>query len=147
VLEQAQFLSGLTRITVDAQQIGAWDSTLITFILKLQTHCSQKGTTFDPQGLPSGIRGLLKLATAVPAREGARGTSKKEPFLDRLGDAALRARGEAADVLAFIGEAFIALYRFFLEEHNIKNPICWGSSATAARKLCRSLHSSACWWA
>jgi phospholipid/cholesterol/gamma-HCH transport system permease protein len=113
VLQQAQSLPGLARITVDAQQVAAWDSTLITFLLRLQTHCSQKGLTFDSQGLPSGIQGLLKLATAVPAREGARRTSEKEPFLSRLGDAALRAKDELADILAFIGEAFLALCRFF----------------------------------
>src|SRR5512136_867002 len=113
VLGQAQSLTGLTRITVDAQQVAAWDSTLITFLLKLQTHCSQQGLAFDPQGLPSGIQGLLKLATAVPAREGARRTSEKEPFLARLGKAALRVKGETTDVLAFIGEAFLALCRFF----------------------------------
>jgi phospholipid/cholesterol/gamma-HCH transport system permease protein len=113
VLQQAQSLPGLTRITVDAQKVAAWDSTLITFLLRLQTHCSQKGLTFDPQGLPAGIQGLLKLATAVPAREGAHRTSEKEPFLSRLADAALRVKDAADDVLAFIGEAFLALCRFF----------------------------------
>jgi len=113
VLRQAQSLPGLTRITIDAQQVSAWDSTLITFLLKLQTHCSQQKLTFDAQGLPSGIQGLLKLATAVPPREGASRTEKKEPFLARLGDAALRVKDEAADILSFIGEAFLALCRFF----------------------------------
>jgi phospholipid/cholesterol/gamma-HCH transport system permease protein len=112
-LQQAQSQQGLTRITVDAQQVAAWDSTLITFLLRLKTHCSQKGLTFDPQGLPAGIQGLLKLATAVPAREGARRTEDKEPFLARLGDSALRVKNEAAEVLSFIGEAFLALCRFF----------------------------------
>ena len=113
VLQQAQSLPGLTRFTVDAQQVAAWDSTLITFLLKLQTHCSQKGLTFDPKGLPAGIQGLLKLATAVPPREGASRTEEKAPFLARLGDAALHARDEAADILSFIGEAFLSLCRFF----------------------------------
>ena len=112
-LQQAQSQQGLTRITVDAQQVAAWDSTLITFLLRLKTHCSQKGLTFDPQGLPAGIQGLLKLATAVPAREGARRAEDKEPFLARLGDGALRVKNEAAEVLSFIGEAFLALCRFF----------------------------------
>jgi phospholipid/cholesterol/gamma-HCH transport system permease protein len=103
----------VTRITVDALQVGAWDSTLITFLLKLQTHCSQQGLTFDSHGLPSGIQGLLKLATAVPPREGARRAEGKQPFLARLGDTALRAKNEAADILSFIGEAFLALCRFF----------------------------------
>jgi phospholipid/cholesterol/gamma-HCH transport system permease protein len=122
VLQQVQSSPGLTRITVDAQQVAAWDSTLITFLLRLQTHCSQKGLTFDPQGLPSGIQGLLKLATAVPAREGARRTSEKEPFLSGLADAALRAKDAAAEVLAFIGEAFLALCRFFAGRAQFQRP-------------------------
>ena len=113
VLRQAQSLPGLTRITIDAQQVGAWDSMLITFLLKLHTHCSQQKLTFDSQGLPSGIQGLLKLATAVPPREGASRTEKREPFFARLGDAALRLKDGAADMLAFIGEAFLALCRLF----------------------------------
>jgi phospholipid/cholesterol/gamma-HCH transport system permease protein len=113
VLEQAQSLSGLSRITVNTQNVDAWDSTLITFLLKLKTLCSQKKLAFDPQYLAAGIRGLLELATAVPAREGARRAEEKQPFLARLGDGALRVKDEAALSLAFIGEAFLALCRFF----------------------------------
>ena len=111
-LQRAESMPGLTHMVIDAQQLGAWDSTLITFLLRLQTHCSQKGLTFESGGLPFGIQGLLKMATAVPAREGARRVEKKEPFLARLGDAAVRVQGEGADILAFIGEAFLAFCRF-----------------------------------
>ena len=55
-LQQAQLPPGLTRITVDAQQVAAWDSTLITFLLRLQIHCSQKGLTFDPGACRSASR-------------------------------------------------------------------------------------------
>jgi len=113
VLHQAPSLPGMTRITVEAQQVSAWDSTLITFLLKLHTHCSQQKLTFDSQGLPPGIQGLLKLATAVPPREGARRAEEKQSFLARIGDAALRLKDEAADMLSFIGEAFLALCRLF----------------------------------
>lgn len=122
VLQQAQSMPGLNRITIDAQLVAAWDSTLITFLFKLQTHCAQQGLMFDPQGLPSGIQGLLKLATAVPPREGADRTSEKQPFLARLGDAALRIKNETAEVLAFIGEAFLALCRFFAGRAQFQRP-------------------------
>jgi len=112
-LQQAGSTPGITRIAADTRQVVAWDSTLITFLLKLQTHCSQQGLTFDSQQLPEGVQGLLKLATAVPAREGARRTAEKESFLDRIGDAALRLKSEAAEILAFIGEAFLAFCRLF----------------------------------
>ena len=99
-------------ITVDAAHVSAWDSTLVTFLRNLSTRCRDHGLTFTAQGLPSGVERLLKLAAAVPAHPG-RGTPQPEPFLARVGDAALRSRGEAAEVLAFVGEAFLALGRFF----------------------------------
>jgi len=112
-LQQAGSTPGITRIAADTRQVAAWDSTLITFLLKIQTQCTQKGLTFDSRQLPEGVQGLLKLATAVPAREGASRIARKEPFLARIGDAALRLKDEAAEILAFIGEAFLALCRLF----------------------------------
>ncbi|RPJ74745.1 MAG: ABC transporter permease, partial [Desulfobacteraceae bacterium] len=113
VLQQAGSTPGITRIAADTRQVAAWDSTLITFLLKIQTQCTQKGLTFDSRQLSGGVRGLLKLATAVPAREGASRTAQKESFLARIGAAALRQKDDAAEILAFIGEAFLALYRLF----------------------------------
>nr|MCU0604552.1 ABC transporter permease [Desulfobacterales bacterium] len=112
-LQQAGSTPGITRIAADTRQVAAWDSTLITFLLKIQDHCTRKGLTFDSGPLPEGIQGLLKLATAVPAREGAGRTAPKETFLARIGVAALRLKGETAEILAFIGEAFLALCRLF----------------------------------
>jgi phospholipid/cholesterol/gamma-HCH transport system permease protein len=112
-LKQAGSTPGITRIAADTRQVAAWDSTLITFLLKIQNQCIQKGLTFDSRQLPEGVQGLLKLATAVPAREGASRTARKEPFLARIGGAALRVKDEAAEILAFIGEAFLALCRLF----------------------------------
>jgi phospholipid/cholesterol/gamma-HCH transport system permease protein len=111
-LRRAESLPGLTRLAIDARQLGAWDSALITFLLKLKTHCSARGLTLDTQGLPSGIQRLLALATAVPEREGARRSAERQPFLARIGDAALGAQREVVDMLAFIGEAFLAFGRF-----------------------------------
>ena len=113
VLQQAGSTPGITRIAADTRQVAAWDSTLITFLLKIQTQCTQKGLTFDSGQLSEGVQGLLKLATAVPAREGASRTAQKESFLARIGGAALRLKDEAAEILAFIGEAFLALCRLF----------------------------------
>jgi phospholipid/cholesterol/gamma-HCH transport system permease protein len=112
-LQQAGSTPGITRIAADTRQVAAWDSTLITFLLKIQTQCTQKGLTFDSGQLPEGVQGLLKLATAVPAREGASRTAQKESFLARIGGAALRLKDGAAEILAFIGEAFLALCRLF----------------------------------
>ncbi|MGE5256178.1 MAG: ABC transporter permease [Hyphomicrobiales bacterium] len=109
--QRVKSLPGLTRLVIDAQQLSAWDSALITFLLKLKTLCSTQELTLDTQGLPPGIQKLLKLATAVPEREGARRSAEREPFLARIGGAALGVRREIVDMLAFIGEAFLAFCR------------------------------------
>ncbi len=126
VLEQVQAMPGLTRITLDAHRLLAWDSTLITFLLKLKTRCEQQGLSFDFKELPSGIQGLLKLATAVPAREGARRTENKDPFLARTGDAALRVKNEITDILAFVGEMFLSLCRLFAGRAQFQKIDLWG---------------------
>jgi phospholipid/cholesterol/gamma-HCH transport system permease protein len=109
----AEMAAGAVTAAVDARQVSAWDSALLTYLLNLQIRCREHDLGFTARGLPDGVERLLKLATAVPAREGARRTSEKEPFLARLGDAALRAKGRIAEILAFIGEAFLALCRLF----------------------------------
>jgi phospholipid/cholesterol/gamma-HCH transport system permease protein len=111
-LQRVESLPGPARVAIDARQLGAWDSSLVTFLLKLKTCCSKRGWTLDTQGLPPGIQRLLALATAVPEREGARRPAEKEPFLARLGEAALGVRRETVEVLAFIGAVFLAFCRF-----------------------------------
>jgi phospholipid/cholesterol/gamma-HCH transport system permease protein len=111
-LQQIEFMPGLNCVRVDASGVSAWDSTLLTLLLRIKTHCSRKGLAFEPQELPAGVQSLLRLAAAVPAREGSRRSEVKEPFLARVGAAALGVRDGSADVLAFIGEAFLSLCRF-----------------------------------
>jgi phospholipid/cholesterol/gamma-HCH transport system permease protein len=112
-LQQVESMTGLKCVRVDAAQVSTWDSTLLTLLLRIKAHCARKGLAFEPLELPSGVQRLLKLAATVPAREGARRSEEKERFLVRLGAAALGVREGSADVLAFIGEAFLALCRFF----------------------------------
>lgn len=111
-LQQIESMPGLACIRVDAAGVSAWDSTLLTLLLRIQTHCSRKGLAFEPLELPAGVQRLLKLAAAVPAREGAHRSEEKESFLARLGATALGVKGGSVDVLAFIGEAFLSLCRF-----------------------------------
>jgi len=60
------------RIAFETGELKAWDSGLLTFLIKVNQFCSQNKIPVEAQGLPEGVRRLLKLATAVPEREGAR---------------------------------------------------------------------------
>ncbi|MCU0585379.1 MAG: ABC transporter permease, partial [Desulfobacterales bacterium] len=112
VIRQARSLPGANPIAVDADAVSAWDSTLIGFLVALHAACAAEAIPFDTKRLPAGIQRLVKLATAVPAKERPQRGGKREPFLARLGGAVLQARQAAVEILFFVGEAFVAFCRF-----------------------------------
>jgi phospholipid/cholesterol/gamma-HCH transport system permease protein len=60
---------------------------LLTFLRPVLARCAQLGIAVDQEGLPDGVRRLLALATAVPARTGERRGGHRAPLLARVGDA------------------------------------------------------------
>ncbi len=102
------------RVGFDAHGITDWDSGLLTFLLKLGEYCKQQNIEIDANGLPDGVRRLLKLAFAVPERKGARKRAKRIPLLERVGNGAVRTWHSTVETVSFLGEAFIALFRFVL---------------------------------
>jgi phospholipid/cholesterol/gamma-HCH transport system permease protein len=99
------------RIVFDSTQLGAWDSGLLTFLTDLDALCSRRGIPVERDGLPTGVRRLLALASAVPERAGARQESAAPSWLARVGLAFLHARQPMLDVLDFIGEVALAFAR------------------------------------
>lgn len=98
-------------LTLEDKGISRWDSGLLTFLIKIVEHCSMAGIQVTGVVLPEGVRRLLALARAVPARAGARKESRREPFFPRVGSQALsiwRSMWEAVD---FLGETAIAFAR------------------------------------
>ena len=97
----------------NTQALENWDSGLITFLLKLQRLCHRKQIVVDFSGLPQGAQRLIKLATAIPERQGTIKTPARESHVSRLGNKAIRTTDGAQDMVAFIGEAFVTFFRFF----------------------------------
>lgn len=97
----------------NTQALENWDSGLITFLLKLQRLCNRKQIGVDFSGLPQGAQRLIKLATAIPERQGTTKTPARESPISRLGNKAIRTTDGAQDMVAFIGEAFVTFLRFF----------------------------------
>jgi phospholipid/cholesterol/gamma-HCH transport system permease protein len=111
VLEEIERQPPPQRVVLETSVLAGWDSRLLTFLLAVLSRCEQLGVEVDRQGLPSGVERLLALATAVPASRSSRGRS--ESFFVRVGDAAITWSHGCRDTLAFIGEAFLSLVRFF----------------------------------
>jgi len=102
------------RVGFDTSELKAWDSGLLTFLIKVKEFCSQNKIPLEAEGLPEGARRLLRLASAVPERKGARKEFKREFFLSLMGGKAIDFFRSASEMIAFIGEATIAFAKFLI---------------------------------
>ncbi len=92
----------------DTTGLTAWDSSILTFLLTVRDLCAQRRVDCDPSGLPSGVQGLLHLATAVPERTGARREAVTESLLVRIGKATQAYLQALPELLDFLGRAVTA---------------------------------------
>jgi phospholipid/cholesterol/gamma-HCH transport system permease protein len=111
------FLVGVTTspppllVTFDASGLTRWDSSLLTFLLKVLAGSASAGVAVDRAGLPHGVRRLLALTTAVPERTGTTRDIHRPPFLIRVADTAISVWNSNREMLEFIGEATLSALR------------------------------------
>ncbi|MDX2090678.1 MAG: ABC transporter permease [Kofleriaceae bacterium] len=101
------------RLDVDARRVEAWDSTLVAFVARLAAIATAANVAFDRSGLPTGVRRMLALAEATPAREALSPEPAHRSRLERVGDVLLGRRAGALRMLAWIGDLSIAFARLF----------------------------------
>src|SRR5262245_27771367 len=102
------------RVDFDARELTSWDSSVVTFLVKVSELCQQRNIPMNREGLPVGVQKLLALAEAVPERKGARREVREPSFLERVGTDTLGFVGAAKEILAFLGDmtvTFLALFR------------------------------------
>lgn len=99
------------RMVLDAQDVTAWDTGLLTFLLKVIRQNQQQQIDTDQTALPDGMRRLLTLATAVPEREGAARSTTRTPLLACIGSQGLRTWRATLELIDFIGEVSLASVR------------------------------------
>jgi phospholipid/cholesterol/gamma-HCH transport system permease protein len=99
-------------VAFETRGLSGWDSSLLIFLIGVKRICAEKGIEVDLEGLPHGVRRLLKLAAAVPEREGARKRGREEVFLDLFGARAIAFWRSTVEMVNFLGEATVAFGRF-----------------------------------
>jgi len=107
-------------VSFDTTGLKIWDSGFLTFLIKLQEYCTRNRIRLDSGGLPEGARRLLRLASSVPERKGARKEFERGRFSSLIGGKAIDLFRSAAEMIAFIGEAAMALARFFIGRANFR---------------------------
>ena len=96
------------RVTLDGQQLVAWDTGFLTVVDKLERLGKAGNLEVDSSGLPEGACRLLELAESVPERAGARRGDSSDPLVERVGKRTLSLLEGGSEVLAFIGAAILA---------------------------------------
>ncbi|MFO1061163.1 MAG: ABC transporter permease [Dongiaceae bacterium] len=113
-LERQLPAAGAVRLAFDTERLGAWDSGLLTFLAGVQATCASRGLALDPSGLPEGAQRLLKLATAVPERQGARRGDKRVDFLTMVGTEAIALWTSMGEMIEFLGATMQSFGRLLI---------------------------------
>jgi len=111
VQAQCEAVPGVRRLSFEASDLAAWDSALLTFLLKLKELCDQRQIEFDQEGLPHGVQRLFALATAVSEHEAQHETTRVS-FLAWLGQSGLDMAEATRTLLTFLGQVALAFGQF-----------------------------------
>jgi len=98
-------------IRFQTDQIGHWDSSLLTFLFNCQDLAKARGIEVDETGLPEGARKLLDLARVVPPKTDTQQTETKSGFVTRVGETTLDGLDACMDFSSFLGETILSLWR------------------------------------
>jgi phospholipid/cholesterol/gamma-HCH transport system permease protein len=98
----------------DATHLTGWDSRFVAFINKCVALCRDRNLKLQSEGLPEGVRRLVRLANAVPETKDARLSGFKAGFVRHFGELAVNLWQDVLGMVAFLGEnilAFVNLLR------------------------------------
>ncbi len=99
------------QLFLNADRLTGWDSSLLSFLTKLQSRCAAEEIELVTDGLPDGIRRLLALASAVPKEEETQAREETVALLPRVGKAAVAQMNAALEMLGFLGDAVVAFLK------------------------------------
>lgn len=94
--------------------IEAWDSSLVSYLLKVGDLCAARNLEFDRSGLPAGVSRLLALARAVPVKADAARGDGDDSLPTRVGRSVLESWRGLDQAIAFLGEIVLALGRLMI---------------------------------
>ena len=125
VIREVSSASALDRLAFDATNLDDWDSALVTFVWRVKEAAEPLGIRVDGSGLPAGARRLVQLAAAVPERTDARRVAGRDRPLTRLGLGTLSAFHTTAELVRFVGLAFLSFLRLVAGRATVRARDFW----------------------
>ena len=113
VREALDHAKGTKVLSFECAGVIGWDSRFVAFIRNCLELSRARNVEFRDEGLPEGVRRLLRLAQAVPDRIDARLESVKPQLLQKLGERAIQGWRGTLEMFTFLGENLVALGNLF----------------------------------
>src|SRR6266852_7361146 len=113
VREALDHAKGTKVLSFESAGVIGWDSRFVAFIRNCLELSRTRNVAFRDDGLPEGVRRLLRLAQAVPERTDARHESVKPQLLQKLGERAIQGWRGTLEMFTFLGENLVALGNLF----------------------------------
>ena len=107
------------RVIFDAQGVAAWDTGLVSFVMKIVQRCQEHGIAVERDGLPVGVNRLIALALAVPEKRTS-AVAAPASWLARIGERTLELADGGIAFVRFLGEATLATGRFLRGKANFR---------------------------
>lgn len=95
---------------LDTQGVERWDSSLLAFIVECIDLCKDKKIEFKYDRLGQGVKELIELSQAVPAKENEE-PERKRSFVYKMGSKSLGLYDGFIEMLAFAGESSTSVLR------------------------------------
>jgi phospholipid/cholesterol/gamma-HCH transport system permease protein len=102
--------AGTRRVVLEARDVGAWDTALVAFVMKVVRWAEGASLRVDREGFPPGVDRLIALASAVPEERTGR-TTVPASWLARVGLTFLALWTAALAWIRFVGDATLAFVR------------------------------------
>jgi phospholipid/cholesterol/gamma-HCH transport system permease protein len=108
------------RVAVEADRRLQWDSGLLIFLREVLADAERRQIPVEFVGLPDGATRLLSLARVRPEQTASRNGTERPCLLDRIGSRAIGAAQSVVEVLAFVGDAFVAVLQLVIGRARVR---------------------------
>ena len=103
----------ISNVRLESTDLVRWDSSLLVFLSQVAKAAKKRDVPVQTV-LPHGLDSMLKLAFAVPPKEGSGREKHKDQFFARVGACVLGLLPRVEDFLSFLGETVFSFCRLLL---------------------------------
>ncbi len=104
----------LSKVIFNTDNVTEWDSIFVTSVRKLFLFLDKNNIEYETDGLPEGVRRLIRLSLNVPVEEYIDEEEVDSPMLSRIGERSIKVTKSTIEIITFLGDSFKAFVQLLL---------------------------------